>query len=157
MEGELRTQHPEHELQHEGLPATIDIKAFEDPLVEQHGFLPTSDYVEVCWLPVLGPTATLLYRRLGSWAVGQPNGTPVDMVDLGVSLGLGESLNRSGLLYRGLSRLVQFDVTRWDQGALAVRRALAPLTEKRMRNLSYSAYCFHRSVMDGRRGNGGTQ
>ena len=78
-------------------------------------------------------------------------------VDLGVSLGLGESLNRSGLLYRGVSRLVQFDVARWDQGALAVRRALAPLSEKRMRNLSYSAYCFHRSVMDQRVGNGGTQ
>src|SRR5437868_4819334 len=139
MEGELRTQ-SDRPTQHEGLPASIEVKAFEDPLVEQFGFGPRSEYVEMCWLPVLGPTATLLYRRLGSWAEGQPNGTAVDMVDLGVSLGLGESLNRSGLLFRGLQRLVQFDAARWDAGALAVRRALAALPERRMRNLSYSAY-----------------
>jgi hypothetical protein len=96
-----------------------------------------------CWLPVLGPTATWAYRRLGSWAEFNADGVQVDLTDLAVSLGLGEGLGRHSLLARALDRLVRFDAARWTGNELQVRRALAPLPERLASKLSYSAYRLH--------------
>jgi hypothetical protein len=106
----------------EFLKPTIDVQPLADELVEAHGFGPRSTYVEVCWLPVLGPTATWLYRRLGSWTELFPDGLHVDLVDLAVSLGLGEGLGRSSRLAKGLERLSHFDAVRWSGSELQVRR-----------------------------------
>lgn len=69
----------------EALAPTVEVRALSDLLIEQLGYGPRSQYVEVCSLPVLGRTATWLYRRLGTWAEAQPDGSDVDLVDLGVS------------------------------------------------------------------------
>lgn len=130
------------------MPASIELLPWIDPLVEDLGFSPRSDYVEICWLPVLGPTATWLYRRLGTWAAASPEGTQVDLTDLAVSLGLGEGLGRNSMIGRGLSRLAHFDVAQAAPGRLFVRRALGPLSETRARTLSESAYRFHRATME---------
>lgn len=146
MEGEPPRQ--ELELQREALAPTVEVRALPDPLIEQLGYGPRSHYVEVCWLPVLGPTATWLYRRLGTWAEAQPDGGEVDLVDLSVSLGLGEGLGYNSLLAKSLRRLVRFDAARWNSSSLAVRRALGPLPERQATRLSYSAYRFHREAME---------
>ena len=122
----------------------ITVTPWIDPLVESHGFGPRSLYVEACWLPVLGPTATWLYRRLGSWVETNPEGVQVDLVDLSVSLGLGEGLGRNSLLGKSLRRLARFDVARWMGEEMGVRRALAPLPERHAHRLSASAYELHR-------------
>src|SRR4051812_7609719 len=87
------------------LPAQLRIAPLIDEVVERHGFEPRSMYVEMCWTPVLGPTATLLYRRLGSW-VCHPSegGLEVDTTDLSVSLGLGEGLGRNSMLAKPIGR-----------------------------------------------------
>ncbi len=149
MEGEPPQQ--EHQPNNgEVLQQTLELRALADPLVEQLGYEPRSYYVEVCWLPILGPTASWLYRRLGTWAQAEPDGSKVDLVDLSVSLGLGESLGHRSKLARGLKRLVQFDIARWQGDALAVRTALAPLPEQRAMRLSDSAYRFHRQARERR-------
>ena len=134
---------PETETSCEVLRSHIEVVPWPDELVEAHGFGPRSPYVETCWLPVLGPTATLLYRRLGSWAESNPDGVDVDLVDLSVSLGLGEGLGRNSLIARALGRLARFDVASWRREQLAVRRALPLLPLRHHSRLSYTAMQLH--------------
>ncbi len=96
----------------------ITVQPWVDPVVEAHGFGPRSMYVEVCWLPVLGPSATWAYRRLGSWVEFHPDGLQVNLKELSAGLGLGEGLGRHSLLAKSLGRLAHFGVaqgraTRW--------------------------------------------
>jgi len=122
------------------------VQPWIDALVEAHGFGPRSMYVEVCWLPVLGPTATWLYRRLGSWVEYHEGGLSVDLTDLSVSLGLGEGLGRHSLLAKAFGRLAHFEAARWQGDHLAVRRALAPLPARRAAQLSYTAFRLHQEL-----------
>jgi hypothetical protein len=130
----------------EGLPTTLDVRPWLDELVEAHGYGPRSMYVETCWLPVLGPTATWLYRRLGSWAEFNPDGLTIDTTDLSVSLGLGEGLGLRAQLARSLERLVRFDVARFQGDVFEVRRALAPLPQRHVDRLSYSSRRLHDEI-----------
>ena len=130
----------------EGLKPQLEVRPWRDEIVETLGHGPRSMYVEMCWLPVLGPTATWLYRRLGSWVEYNPDGLVIDLVDLAVSMGLGEGLGRNSLMARALQRLTRFDAARWQADALQVRQALAPLPERHARRLSYTAYRFHEEV-----------
>jgi hypothetical protein len=104
-------------------------------------------YVEVCYLPVLGPTATWAYRRLGSWAEFNPDGTTVDMTELAQSLGLGDSLAKHSKLGRTICRLVRFDAARWMGDELQVRTALAPLPERHVQKLGRSELRLHEEML----------
>jgi hypothetical protein len=126
------------------LPATLTVTAWDDPLVEAHGFAPRSPYVEGVWGGVLGPSATLCYRRLGALIELGSVDIEIDVVDLAVSLGLGEGTGRQATITRTLARLIAFDVARWlPDDRYAVRRALAPIAEHRVQRLSESAQRFH--------------
>jgi hypothetical protein len=128
----------------EGLPPELLVMPWRDEVIETLGFGPRSMYVEVCWSGVLGPTATLLYRRLGSWAEFNPDGSDVDLTDLAVSLGLGEGLGKNSLIAKAIGRLVHFDIARWAGVAeLQVRQALPPLPLRRVERLSYTARRLH--------------
>ena len=48
-------------------------------------------YVEMLWLPVIGPSTTWLLRRLSGWALACPEGLTVVLPELTESLGLGWS------------------------------------------------------------------
>ncbi len=135
----------------ESLPTTLHVRALMDPVVEAHGFGPASVYVEYCWLGVLGPTATFLYRRLGAVAGAAGDVVAaVDLVDVGVSLGVGEGMGRNSILARAIGRLVRFGVAEWRGDVLAVRRAVAPLTTRQLSRLSYSARVVHERIVEGR-------
>jgi hypothetical protein len=130
------------------LPAELQVVPWRDEVIEQLGFGPRSMYVETCWLPVIGPTATWLFRRLGSWAEFNPDGTTVDVTDLAVLLGLGEGLGRHSLLNKSLERLIRFEVARWQQvGELAVRTALPQLPERLASRLPYSSRRYHEAMI----------
>ena len=144
MEGVPQPPIQEREQNHEELKPELLVVPWEDPIVESQGFGPRSMYVEMCWLPVLGPSATWLYRRLGSWAEYNPDGVQVDLIDISVSLGLGEGLGRNSMIARTLSRLARYGAIRWaGRDEIQVRRALAPLPEKLASRLSYSANRLH--------------
>jgi hypothetical protein len=100
-------------------------------------------YVETCWLPVLGPTATWLYRRLGSWAEFNPDGTKVDLSDLSLSLGLGNGLGHGSAMLRALNRLAYFEVARWSGSEIRVRTALPLLPLRHVRRLSVTTRRLH--------------
>ena len=122
----------------------IILAVWDDPLVEQLGHGPLSRYCEMCWTPILGPTSLLAYRRLGAMAELGLGGATIDLVDLAVSLGVGEGTGRNSIIRRSLERLVAFQAARWDDtSTLAVRRALWPLPERMARRLSLSARRYH--------------
>ena len=132
-------------------PAALTVSAWVDPLVEKQGFGPASGYVEVCWLGVLGPSCTWAYRRLAMPLLAHEE-YELDVIDLAVSLGLGEGVGRNAPISRALARLDRFGVVQLFGTRLLVRIALAPLTEAQARRLSQTARDYHERAMVERRG-----
>lgn len=93
-----------------------------EPQIRSAGFELTDPYVEQCWNHILGPTATLLLRRLPQmWAKDVP--APIRRDDLGRWLGVGAGDGRNSRLSRALDRIVTHRFGRWqdvDHSSLAV-------------------------------------
>lgn len=106
------------------------ITSWEDPVVEAAGHPVRSVYVETCWLPTLGPSATWLLRRLASWLEGATGPVSVELGELATEVGLGHSVGRSSPVVRSLARLAQFQIAAPAGDALAIRRHLAPLPQR---------------------------
>jgi len=129
------------------LPAELAVVAYDDPLIERLGHGPDSPYIEQCWLPITGPSATWMWRRLARLATeAQTSPVVVDTTDLMLSVGLGESLARNSIGARTVTRMTAFDLAQRagrDGGVLAVRRALPRLSERQAQRLPLSARLYH--------------
>ena len=123
-------------------PPTLTLVRFPDPVVERFGHRPGSPYVEFVWLGILGPSTTLAWQRLARQAAAIPS-SRIDVTDLSVSLGLGQSLGRNATMSRTLARLVSFNAGCRQGDTLAVRLALPDVPERRLTRLSYSARLAH--------------
>lgn len=84
-----------------------------DPRVQRFGFDLTDPYVEHCWGPVVGPTATLLLRRLPVLWIERVPAT-ITHEELSKSLGLGASAGKNSRLVHSIDRLVRYRLARWD-------------------------------------------
>jgi hypothetical protein len=124
------------------IPASLTVVPLDDPVVERHGFGPNSVYVEFVYLPVLGASTVWLYRRLGVMVLTADE-TVVDLAELGRNLGLG-GVGRHAPLVRSLGRLEAFGGASWNGEIYAVRRALAPISERRLERLPELARMVHR-------------
>ena len=124
------------------LPDQLRVQPWPDPWREANGFAPHSAYVELVWSGRLGPTTTLLYRRLGGLARACPDGATVDVADLGAGLGLGGD-GRWSPLVRSVGRLVLFGAARWNGETLEVRRALPPVPPSVLPKLGPTAQRVH--------------
>jgi len=83
-----------------------------DDRVRRLGFDLSGPYFEQCWGPVLGPSATLLLRRMPSlWAERLP--AVVGREELGRSLGIGPGKGSNSTLSHTLDRVVRFGFARW--------------------------------------------
>jgi hypothetical protein len=133
---------------HEELPEQMRVVPWSDPLTEELGFAPRHMYVETVYLPVLGPTASWLYRRLGSWAAHNPDGIDVNLNHLSMTLGLGEGLGRNSKIAKGLGRLVRFQIARAGAGELQVRTALPPLPFRTIQKLDSVTQALHNRYIE---------
>jgi hypothetical protein len=103
---------------------SLTIKAWDDPLTDPNWHHPLSVYVELFWLPVLGPSATWLVRRSAIFLLGNEEGFTAGRDWLSMSLGLGDG---SGLTF-AVERCVRFSVAkRLGASRIAMRRMLPPL------------------------------
>ena len=117
-------------------PTTLQVRAWPDQVIDQLGFDPASAYVELCWLPILGPSAVWAIRRLTAGLRANPDGYAMGIADLGVALGLGTGTGRCSPVVRTIHRLVRFEVARFESGTvLAVRRHLPPLAQRQLLRL----------------------
>lgn len=71
---------------------------------------PFDSYVEMFWLPILGPSATWMLRRFHMGLRSQPDGFAIGLVELGQQLGLGTSVAANSSTVRTLDRLIGFNV-----------------------------------------------
>lgn len=91
-----------------------------------------STYVEVFWLPIIGPTPTLALRHLAG-RLGRSEGAAgfdVDLAELAAELGVGgPALNRS------IHRLTSFGLADTRPGALRVATQVPRLSQRKVHRL----------------------
>lgn len=123
---------------------SIRINPWEDTVVNSHGLHPCSRYVELYWLGILGPSTTLLLRRLTYGLEVNPTGFQLDLAETAAALGLGDRLSRNAPFHRSLHRLVTFGLARAEgPDTLAVRTMIPPLPLRHLQRLPGSLQRSH--------------
>jgi hypothetical protein len=104
----------------------------------------TDAYVEEVWSEFLGPTATLLARRLGRSIEVRPGGQQVEVIDLAASVGVAP-----GVAVKALARLSRFEVVHsdFDRGVIGVSGYAPPVAEGRLFRLSEAGRVSHDRFM----------
>ncbi len=115
--------------------ATLIVRPWEDPLIEKLGHDPRSPYVERYWTSILGPSATLLLRRLATGLEISPDGFELDTVAWAQELGLGIRGGKNGPFWRSLDRTARFGAAQRNGATLVVRRKLPPLNLRQIDRL----------------------
>jgi hypothetical protein len=114
----------------------IEVVALRHPFFEALGHHPMSDYAELFWLPVVGPSALWAHRRLASGFLGDRASYRLNVAALASEIGLGGGTGASAPIIRTLVRLVRFDLAAvTDRGSLGVRPVLPPLTRRQAARL----------------------
>jgi hypothetical protein len=127
------------------VPDDLLIQRLEDRLLDTAGHDVRGWYVEAFWLPVLGPTAVALLRRLADGLDRCPDGFPITFAELGSSLGLGDRPPTTNApLTRALRRLESFRFAQLgDDGTIHVRTHVAPIHAKHARRLPAAVRAAH--------------
>lgn len=123
---------------------TLSIRPWADPVIDAVGLDPRSPYVERFWLSTLGPSTTLLLRRIAGGFETSPDGFTLPLSDTARELGVGHMGGRSSPFVRSLTRLCQFDLAQPSgPGILAVRRRVPPLNRRQVARLPESLQVAH--------------
>lgn len=105
------------------------VKPWVDPVLDDGGYHPLGVYAETFWLPVIGPSAYLLARRLffcpGTWGKGV----------LASAVGIGHRREGGGPLERSLARLEGFGLAAERDGNLYVRQRWSRVTARMLAKL----------------------
>ena len=117
------------------VPATLVVLPWADPVIDPIGHDPRSRYVELFWLGVLGPTATLLLRRLADGLESYPDGFELDVPDLARGLGIKLQGQRRAAFANALQRTVLFGMAQQHSHGLLVRRRIPPLSHRQVAQL----------------------
>ena len=125
-------------------PEKLRILPWLDPVADPHGVHPCSRYVELYWLGILGPSTTLLLRRLAYGLEIGSDGFDLDLAETARSLGLGERMGKNSPFRRALQRLCTFELARTHgPGGLAVRTRIPPLPLRHLNRLPASLQVSH--------------
>ncbi len=116
--------------------ARLWVRRWPDPVVESRGVDARSSYVERFWLPVLGPSATLLLRALADELDRHPGGYRLDLAEAAAGLGMGTALGPRAPLARALGRLRRFGALRPVTGGVLLRTRLALLSRRQLAGLT---------------------
>ena len=95
-------------------------------MLDHQGHDPRSSYTETFWLPLLGPSATFLARKLASGLELDPAGFTLPADDAARSLGLGAKEGRRSPFNRTLGRLAQFRLVHLDAEDVVLARRRFP-------------------------------
>jgi hypothetical protein len=117
------------------VPETMVVLPWADPVIDPIGHDPRSRYVELFWLGVLGPTATLLLRRLADGLEAYPDGFELDVPDLARGLGIKLQGQRRAAFVNALERTVLFGMAQHHSHGLLVRRRIPPLSHRQVTQL----------------------
>ena len=128
---------------------TLRIETWSDPVIDDLGHDPRSNYVERFWLPVLGPSTVWFLRQLADGLDSSPDGFDLDLVETARSLGVGMRGGKHSPMLRTVDRACRFGASRMiGTTGLAVRRRLAPLTRAQAERLPSSLQHAHGEAME---------
>lgn len=123
---------------------TVEIHPWWDPGLAVDGFSLRSDYVERFWLGVIGPSVTLLLRRLARGMDEHPGGFSIDVADTARAIGLSTSLARNAPMPRTLERACMFSTMRRSgDRSFDVRTHLPRLTRRQLSRLPTAVRVTH--------------
>lgn len=105
----------------------------------------TDPYIERVWSEHLGPTATLLARRLGRMLEERPGGVDVDLGDLAAGLGVQPSMT-----LKALDRLNRFEIVYFapEQTIVGVSGFAPPVQGGRLLRLSEGGRAVHERLVE---------
>lgn len=112
---------------------TLKILPWEDLVTDTIGYDPRSLYVEMFWLPVLGPSCIWLIRRLAMWLENSPTGFELNLDSIAKELGLGTN-RKSHPLKRTLIRCSDFGILHIGEHECAFLRLKMPQVSPRLLN-----------------------
>ncbi len=116
-----------------------------DPVADPHGLHPCSRYVELYWLPVIGPSTTWLLRRLSYGLDVHGQGFDLDLAETARSLGLGERMGKNSPFRKAIVRLGTFGLARGHgPDGLSVRTVVPPLPLRHLSRLPEPLQVGHR-------------
>jgi hypothetical protein len=114
----------------------LRIEPWPDPVIDSLGHDVRSAYVERFWLPILGPSTTLLLRRIATELDTRPDGFELPLLDTAHALGLGTRGGRNAPFLRAIARAGTFHLAQPSgPGCLAVRQRVQPLTRVQVERL----------------------
>ena len=130
----------------------LRVMAWVDPVVDTSGHAVNDPYIEMFWLPVLGPTATWLFRRLVAGVLDDGvEFFDVDMGDLARSIGVAHTNGRHNPFARALQRCTMFGVAQTialqPVHTVAVRRFLPALPQRHLHRLPEPLQVAHHDWM----------
>jgi hypothetical protein len=117
-------------------PPVLSVTLWDDPFIDRVGFPVRSPYLELVWLPVVGPSVAWGMRCLHGWATLAPGGAEVALDELAEAIGLpGAGTTKNAPVQRTLGRMVRFGLAEWA-GSLRVRATVPPLPQRLLTRLS---------------------
>lgn len=135
--------------------STLIVLPWPDREADSRGHDARGRYTELFVLPILGPTATWLLRRLVDGLEAFPDGYELDLGETAGALGLVHQPERPGPFAKALDRVVMFGYAQPAPYGLAVRSHLQTLTAKQLGRLPHHLQSLHgqwiptRSVTNG--------
>lgn len=111
----------------------LRVDVWSDPVVEAVGHDPRSTYVHEFWLPIVGPSALLVARKMLERLEAAGGPCTIELDELALSVGLGRAVGRNSRITTTLGRLAGFGLVHLANGGdasttVVVRTAWAPLT-----------------------------
>jgi len=122
---------------------TLIVLPWPDRDADRRGHAASGRYTELFILPVLGPTATWLLRRLVAGLDSFPDGYELDLGETAQALGLHYVPGRPGPFHKALQRVIMFGHAQAVPYGLAVRTHLHPLTAKQLDRLPLHLRAMH--------------
>lgn len=129
------------------LPTTsLQVRPWPDAVIDAVGHPLRSAYVEQFWLGILGPTSTLLLRRLAAGLEASPDGFDLDLPTTAAELGIGHRSGPHAPFARSIERCARFGAVRLlAHDLLQVRRKLPPLSRLQVARLPTALQDAHRA------------
>lgn len=122
---------------HDEVPTPEEIVLFtpwRDPIVDERGWAMCSEYTEVYWLPVIGPTALLAGRKIVRM-LGDRDYVDADLYTMASTMGLSYTARERSPFGRALHRLVMFGLAMPTADGWAVRTMVPNVPHRFMRRL----------------------
>jgi hypothetical protein len=139
------THQPAELVRDDDLPDRFGVMPWLDPEQDETGHDPRSAYVETFWLPVVGPSTTLLLRRLADEFDAEPQGFEIEAAVLSREIGLGARMDRRGAFGRTIERCTKFHMLQQQGDLLYVRKRIPPLSYRQVKRLGPRLQALHHS------------